>query len=143
MSTPRAGVETFNPIHEEGNTMRHQYTRTETVQAHQWLPGDPIAAGATLGWLLAEGVEFTHTTGPEATLTLTPGSVALVARPGEWVVRRPEGSFAVLSQADFESTHAPAEPLRPRRRGVTNVINGVTAGGSIIQTGDHHGSIHL
>ncbi len=123
--------------------MSNLFTRTETVEAHQWMPADPLAAGRTLGWLLASGLEFTHTCGSEATLTLAPGSGELIAHPGDWVVRHPEGVFAVLTQADFEATYAPADPPRSRRRSVTNVINGVSAGGSIIQTGDHHGTIRL
>lgn len=144
MSTPRADVETFDPIHEEGNTMTHRYTRTETVQAHQWLPSDPIVAGSTLGWLLSEGIEVTHTAGPDAVLTLTPGRQGeFVARPGDWIVRTGEGTVSVVDEIDFEATYTPAIPPRQRRRGVTNIISGVTAGGSIIQTGDHHGSIHF
>ncbi|MBR8745307.1 hypothetical protein [Nocardiopsis sp. MG754419] len=114
--------------------MSDLYTRTETVEAHQWMPADPISAGRTLGWLLAHGVEFTHTRGPEATLTLTPDSVALVAHPGDWVVHHPRRGLSVLTNADFEADYAPAGAPRGRR-GVTNVINGVTAGGSIIQSG--------
>lgn len=122
--------------------MSNLYTRTETVEAHQWNPADPLTAGHTLGWLLAKEVEFTHTSGPEGRLTLTLDPEALTVHPGQWIVHHPEHGHSVVDPDDFEATYTPAETDRTRRHGVSNVINGASSG-TVIQTGDHHGDIRL
>lgn len=119
------------------------YIRTETVDAHQWTPADPIAAGSTLGWLIAAGVELTH--GPEATVTITVEDTRLVVRPGEWIVHHPERGYSVVDPDRFAAEYTNAEtPPRSRRRTVINTVGNVSAGGSIIQTGgDIHGHVSL
>ncbi|MFE0267261.1 hypothetical protein ACFWZ7_21960 [Nocardiopsis alba] len=124
--------------------MKHLYTRTETVEAHQWLPADPITAGATLGWLLSDDVEFTHGSGPEATLTLHIDGQQMILQPGDWLVRHPDQGHSVVDHATFTATYDRAKtPSRPRRGTVINTVGDVSAG-AIIQTGgDYYGSLRL
>lgn len=92
-----------------------QFTsRPFDVTAMQWTPGDLAAAGATVGWLMATGVEFSHPSGSDATTTLRiHGDGRHVAQPGDWIVHNPgQGRTFALPAEAFTAAYVPAAESR-------------------------------
>ncbi|WP_405968957.1 hypothetical protein OG613_49005 (plasmid) [Streptomyces sp. NBC_00015] len=74
-------------------------TGATSRRAFPWQPGDLVAAGKLIGFLMAQGAVFDHPSGTGATTTLRlripDGS--LLARPGEWLVHAEGDHWQVVS----------------------------------------------
>lgn len=73
------------------------------LEAMCWLPDDPAAVGACIGWLMVSRAEFDHPSGMGATTTVRirtgPGE-SVTARPGDWIIRGLK-AFMVCTPEEF------------------------------------------
>ena len=85
------------------------------LEAMCWLPDDPAAVGACIGWLMVSRAEFDHPSGMGATTTVRirtgPGE-SVTARPGDWIIRGLK-AFMVCDPEAFAASYEPMSEARP------------------------------
>jgi hypothetical protein len=84
--------------------------RPVVVEAIQWRPDQYPDVGVTIGWLMANGVDFHHPSGTGDTTTLAIRTLEgeMVAQPGDWIIRGVKGEFYPCKHDIFETTYEPA-----------------------------------
>lgn len=91
--------------------------KPERVEAKQWQPGDIEAAGDVIGWLTAAGArhQILRGLGEHCVLGLQvllpqryayPVVATVEVRPGDWVIRRADGTFTSCAEQNFAEEYA-------------------------------------
>lgn len=85
--------------------------RPVVIEAAQWLPGDLVAAGRVIGWLMAHNVDFFHETGRGKTTTIEIRTLegVMTGDPGDWIIRGVKGEFYPCKPDIFAATYEPVE----------------------------------
>ena len=78
------------------------------IEARQWLPDNPLAAGDVVGWLSANGhdVEIQEDfLEPGKKLAIRTLEGEITASPGDWVIQGVRGEFYPCKPDIFDATY--------------------------------------
>jgi hypothetical protein len=81
------------------------------IEAQQWLPADPRAAGSVIAWLQMSGAAFrcADGTGSRTSLAVHTLKGAMTVSPGDWVIRGVQGEFYPCKPDIFSATYEPVD----------------------------------
>jgi hypothetical protein len=78
--------------------------RPVVIEALQWWPDDPQAAGEMIGW-----TNFQFSIGDRLELLIETLEGVMAASPGDFVVKDVQGEFYPVKPDIFEATYEPVE----------------------------------
>lgn len=81
-----------------------------TVEAHQWRPDAPVAAGMLVGLLMARGIDFDVVGGCGLRFFVNKGGSMATIAPNDWVIAEADGDgFYPCVDEQFRASYESVE----------------------------------